>query len=370
MRKREFEQLSNVDYVPTNTHSSQSDSQLYIFEDNEAVISMIIEGRSPTMIHVSRTHRVAIDWLFHRINLEPKIHIKYVDTKNQLADMLTKESFSRDEWNHLLRLFNTMNFSIVFCSHFRNFLSDPIGKQSAMSKRGQDATFSEGSPMLEPKPTVPAKARPINLVLHSPWSAREISSQNLGYPVNPVNDDKGQGDLTRTRKLVQTTQNPEVERSQVKRQENAQRSDSWKQHNQEEASLSTSTRKLVQAATPRTKFQNMKFTNHQFRKKIFHFLQKKLGITEAYSTFSLVALKTNALIWRLFVASSMKAAIHLGPNCLANLHVYKNTNFEEIQSLFSITQKLILEHSEELLNVSAIFGSNNQAGPLCQRLDY
>ena len=30
--------------------------------------------------------------------------IKYVDTKNQLADLLTKGSFARDEWDHLLRL--------------------------------------------------------------------------------------------------------------------------------------------------------------------------------------------------------------------------------------------------------------------------
>ena len=60
-RKREVEQLSNVDYVPTNTHSSQGGSQLYIFEDNEAVIRMIIRGRSSTMRHVSRTHGVALD---------------------------------------------------------------------------------------------------------------------------------------------------------------------------------------------------------------------------------------------------------------------------------------------------------------------
>ena len=90
---RDVDQLSNVDYVPTDTHSSQGESQLYIFEDNEAVIKMIIKGRSPTMRHVSRTHRVAIDWLFDRINLEPKIQIKYVETKNQLADMLTKGIF-------------------------------------------------------------------------------------------------------------------------------------------------------------------------------------------------------------------------------------------------------------------------------------
>ena len=58
---RVVDQLSNVDYEPTNTHSSQDESQLNIFEDNEAVIKMIIKGRSPTMRHVSRTHRVALD---------------------------------------------------------------------------------------------------------------------------------------------------------------------------------------------------------------------------------------------------------------------------------------------------------------------
>ena len=39
--------------VFTNSHSSQGESQLYIFKDNEAVIKMIIKGRSPTMRHVS-----------------------------------------------------------------------------------------------------------------------------------------------------------------------------------------------------------------------------------------------------------------------------------------------------------------------------
>ena len=51
---------------------SRFDAMLYIFEDSEAVIEMIIKGRSPTMRHVSRTHRVALDWLFDRINLDPK----------------------------------------------------------------------------------------------------------------------------------------------------------------------------------------------------------------------------------------------------------------------------------------------------------
>ena len=88
---------------------------LKIFEDNEAVIKMIIKGRSPTMRHVSRTHRVALDWLFDRINLDPEIQIKYIDTENQLADILTKGNFTRDEWNHLLCLFNISHFSSTNC---------------------------------------------------------------------------------------------------------------------------------------------------------------------------------------------------------------------------------------------------------------
>ena len=37
---REVDQLSHVDYVTTSTNSSQDEPQLYIFDDNEAVIKM------------------------------------------------------------------------------------------------------------------------------------------------------------------------------------------------------------------------------------------------------------------------------------------------------------------------------------------
>ena len=64
--------LNNIDCAPSNIQSSHQEALLYVFEDNEAVTKMIIKGRSPTMGHVSRTHRVALDWLFDRINLDPK----------------------------------------------------------------------------------------------------------------------------------------------------------------------------------------------------------------------------------------------------------------------------------------------------------
>ena len=92
------------------------------------------------MRHVSRTHRVALDWLFDRINLDPKIKIKYIDTKNQLADILTKGNFTRDEWNPLLCLFNISLFSSTDCSE-------------VMSKRkqkdsGEERVTAKSKPMM------------------------------------------------------------------------------------------------------------------------------------------------------------------------------------------------------------------------------
>ena len=84
--------------------SFRTRSNAVLFEDDEAVIKMIIKGLSPTMRHVSRTHRFALDWLFDRINVDPKIQIKCVDTKHQLSGILRKGNFTRDEWNNLLHL--------------------------------------------------------------------------------------------------------------------------------------------------------------------------------------------------------------------------------------------------------------------------
>ena len=101
----------------------------------------------------------ALDWLFDRINLDPKIQIKYIDTKNQLADILTKGNFTRDEWNHLLTLFNISHFSSTACI-------------AAMAKRAQQES-GEGS--------VTAKSRPMmNLTARTPSFVSSSASSNPG----------------------------------------------------------------------------------------------------------------------------------------------------------------------------------------------
>ena len=58
--RRMFNVLVNVDSVPSTVQFSHKEALLYVFEDNEAVIKMIIKRRSLTMGHVSRTHRVLL----------------------------------------------------------------------------------------------------------------------------------------------------------------------------------------------------------------------------------------------------------------------------------------------------------------------
>ena len=81
----------------------------------------------------------------------PKIPINYVDTKNQLADILTKGNFTRNEWNHLLRLFNIMDISQFASSHFSSTSSSQtMSKRLIQQERpGEDErVVAKSKPML------------------------------------------------------------------------------------------------------------------------------------------------------------------------------------------------------------------------------
>ena len=71
-------------------------ASLYVFEDNEAVIKMIIKGLSPYMRHVSRTRRLNLDWLYDRIHLVKTSQVKYMNTTQQTVDVLTEGSFAQE----------------------------------------------------------------------------------------------------------------------------------------------------------------------------------------------------------------------------------------------------------------------------------
>ena len=71
-----------------------------------------------------------------------------MDTKNQLADNLTERNFTRDEWNHLLCLFNISHFSSTVCS-------------AAMAKRiqqdsGEERVTAKLKPMMNLSARMPS----------------------------------------------------------------------------------------------------------------------------------------------------------------------------------------------------------------------
>ena len=72
--------------------------------------------------------------------LDPKIQIKYIDTKNQLADILTNGNFTRDEWHNLLCLFNISHFSSTNCSE--------VMSKRTQKDAGEERVTAKSKPMM------------------------------------------------------------------------------------------------------------------------------------------------------------------------------------------------------------------------------
>ena len=134
--------MENIDSVPSNVQSSRQEALLYVFEDNEAVIKMIHNEKC------FQDSQSCASLVIRSNQLGPKIQIKYIDTKNQLADILTRGKFTRDEWNHLLCLFNISHFSSTVCS-------DTMAKRSQQDS-GEERVTAKSRPMMNPIARTPS----------------------------------------------------------------------------------------------------------------------------------------------------------------------------------------------------------------------
>ena len=100
-----------IDHVSKTIPLSSGQGRLIILEDNDAVLTMVRKSRAPLLRHVTRTHRVDLDWCLERLREDDGIYMRYINTKQQIADMLTKGSFSAHQWNALLSLANLGYFA-------------------------------------------------------------------------------------------------------------------------------------------------------------------------------------------------------------------------------------------------------------------
>ena len=334
-----IDDLDNVDFISSNVNSSRQKALLYVFEDNEAVIKMIIKGRSPSMRHVFRTHRDALDWLFNRINLDTKIQIKYIDTKNQLADMLTKGNFTCDEWNHLLCSFNISHFS-------------SINSLEAMSKRAQeDASEERVTAKSKPMTNLVSRCRardPTVLASTASENPQNTKSESQKVPLGSLN-----GQQTRTGRPVMGASSSNHSEWNI--------DDKWSSQMRKSGEMSkTSTVKLVSnelvididMESDTATESNLSLKSRSFLNRVNDRLRKMLNRSPEDS---MQDIDKRSLIWAMFMSSTLGASVFMGNTYSENLHSITNTwESVTLKQMFEISEQLILEQSDEIFGVSQI----------------
>ena len=125
-----------VDHVTTNAKPSHSGALVCIFDDSEAVIKMIFSAEVRRWHMCPEPTELRLIGCLTESNLRPKIQSKSVVSPNQVADMLMKGDITRDERNHLLRLFNITSFSMFSCSPFSQVTNHV--EEAGRRKKNQD----------------------------------------------------------------------------------------------------------------------------------------------------------------------------------------------------------------------------------------
>ena len=346
--------IKDIDLVPSNVQSANREALLYVFEDSEAVIKMIMKGRSPTMRHVCRTHRVALDWLFDRINLDPKIQIKYIDTKNQFADILTKGNFTRDEWNHLLTLFNISHFSST-------------SGIAAMAKRAQQDS-GEGRVTANSRPIMNLTARTLSIESSSASANPGRSSYGYQDPEQLVLDDRA-GKPVETSRSNYSQDYGSSWSSQVWKSGNGEHDrsgqpekNSWdslgkvdphrEEHLLGRTAHSARNEETIHERTGKPASENVqgkanfeKFILGSDTTEFVNKVRNRVRIRQKRMLNDAEDCTEHSIIWGMFMATSLNAVTFMGKSSSTMQNVVKNEENLILKQMFDITAQTI--HNDE-----------------------
>ena len=235
-----------------------------------------------------------------------------------------------------------------------------------MWKRGQEQNSGEDSATAKSKPMSPVQPETRSRNFESQvsdsscrWSERSPSTTALS---NPENLGKA---LTQMSDVDSSSGKPfqhdcdmsdNVKHYQVRKQENLQSTESWKQAKVilPDDSFRKRSSNAVNTIDTKQEFRNMSITDSEYIRRSSDFLQQELGIQEGHESFSFRVSKTNIMMWGLFMSSSMRAKIHFGQNYERNLETHRSMIFEQIENLFSVTPNVVVDLSTEILNVKTI----------------
>ena len=296
-----------------------------------------VKGKKPDN-ETSFQNPQSCSWLVVRSNqYGPQIHIKYTDTKNQLADMLTKGNFTRDTWNHLLCLFNISHFSSAECSE-------------VMSKRTQKESGEE---------RVTAKSRTMmNLIARS--SERAPAALSSTASESPV----------KTRQESQNPLSPQAEKhyrtvrpvvyaySSSYSDWNVDKTWSSQEWKSDELMDDRTGQPVVTAQhTDRFIIENDKMNSYTEAESELSlgsrsFLHRKNDQVrkrqKQSSTYALKDSDNHSVIWWMFMSSTLQASVLMEKNYSDNWHSIKNTEDLTMKQMFDISEKLVSEQSDEI----------------------
>ena len=180
--QRVINDLDNVDFISSNVQFFASRSfVVYLWrqrssDQDEYKWDMVPEPTEMLLIGFSKESI----WT-------PKSKSNSLTPKKQIADILTKGNFTRDEWNHLLYLFHISHFSSIKCSE--------VMSKRTQKDSGEERVIAKSTPMMnlvsrcsERNPTVlastasesPGKTRHESQLPLSSWNEQH---QRTGRPV-------------------------------------------------------------------------------------------------------------------------------------------------------------------------------------------
>ena len=122
--------------------------QMTFEEDNQTAIRVIETGKSETMRHMGRTHKVDIAWLHERF-LEGSFQPNYIDTAEQAADIFTKALPESKKWEHACNNIAHVYPKAIWPDYAKSII-DTAGKEvekTTPSKANEKEWDNLGSPM-------------------------------------------------------------------------------------------------------------------------------------------------------------------------------------------------------------------------------
>ena len=273
----------------------------------------------------------------------PKSKSNTLTPKTQLADILTKGNFTRDEWNHLLCLFNISHFSSTDCSEV---LSKRRQKYS-----GEERVTAKSKPMMnlvsrctERTPDVlsstasesPEKTRHES---QFPLSPQTEQHHRTGRPVeHAYSSSYSVWNVDKTWSSQEWKSDELMEVRTGRPVVTAQHADRFVVENDKmifyteaESEMSLETRSFLHRV------------NDQVRKR-----QNQSSKDAAKDS------DKHSVIWRMFTSSTLQASVFMVKNYSDNLHSIENTEDLTMKQMFDISEKLVTEQSDEIFGISTI----------------